>query len=109
MQRLAAELVARCHGLHRGHIGAVCDALTAAGIDPGVWSARSITAALDADMRVRGWSWPDRIERPGAFLASRLRRLDWRPQGPPKGGGTAAASPDKAGRHIGLSRCRRPG
>ena len=98
VQRLAAELVASCHGLHRGHIGAVCDALTAAGIDPGVWSARSITTALDADMRVRGWSWPDRIERPGAFLASRLGRLDWRPQGPPKGGGTAAASPDKAGR-----------
>ena len=34
IQRLAAQLVARTHGLGRGHIGAICDALTAAGIDP---------------------------------------------------------------------------
>ncbi|GAT06207.1 putative uncharacterized protein [Mycolicibacterium fortuitum subsp. acetamidolyticum] len=95
VQRLAAELVARSHGLDRGHIGAVCDAITAAGIDPAVWSARSITEALNADMRARGWSWPDRVERPGAFLAHRLRRLEWRPEGPPKSGGVAAASRDE--------------
>ncbi len=88
VQRLAAELVDRSHGLAQTHIGAICDAITAAGIDPAVWSARAITDALDTDMRARGWSWPDRIERPGAFLASRLRRLDWAP----KSGGTAAAS-----------------
>jgi hypothetical protein len=82
MQRLAAELVCprrgdyrALRGLHRGHIGAVCDALTAAGIDPRIWSARAIIDGLDADMRERGWSWPDHIERSGAFLASRLRRL----------------------------------
>jgi len=87
-------LVRDCHGLDRGHVGAVCDAITAAGIDPTVWSVRTIRDRLDTDMRARGWSWPDRIDRPGAFLASRLRRLEWRPEGPPKSGGYAAASPD---------------
>lgn len=97
VQRLADELVGNtygrrglCHGLHRGHIGAICDAITAAGIDPQVWSARAITVALETDMRQHGWSWPDRIERPGAFLASRLRRLEWRAVTPPKGDRCAA-------------------
>ncbi len=94
IQRLAAQLVARSHGLHHGHIGAICDAITAAGIDPELWSARSITDALNTDMAARGWSWPDHIHRPAAFLASRLRRLAWqRPCGPPNNGG-CAASPD---------------
>lgn len=92
VQRLAAALVARCHGLHRGHIGGICDAITAAGIDPTVWSARAITDALNTDMKTHGWSWPDRIERPGAFLASRLQRLDWQPNEPQKSGGYAATS-----------------
>lgn len=104
IQRLAAQLVVRCHGLDRGHIGAVCDAITGAGIDPGTWSAQSVTDALNGDMRATGWSWPDRIERPGAFLANRLRRL-MRPGGPLNGGGKAAAGPDgnRAGpRHVAL-------
>lgn len=95
VQRLAADLVSRSHGLDRGHIGAVCDAITAAGIDPAAWSARAIVDALNADMRARGWSWPDRVERPGAFLAHRLRRLDWRPEGPPKNRGVTAAGLDE--------------
>jgi hypothetical protein len=96
IQRLAAQLVARTHGLGRGHIGAICDALTAAGIDPAVWSARAITDALDADMRTRGWNWPDHITNPAAFLSSRLRRLSWTtPPAPPKGGGYAAARIDQ--------------
>lgn len=94
VQRLAADLVARSHGLGGVHIGAVCDAITAAGIDPAVWSAVAIKAALEADMRARRSSWPDVIERPGAFLASRLRRIEWRPQGPPQCGGKAAARQD---------------
>jgi len=93
VQRLAAELVARTHGLHRGHIGAVCDAITTAGIDPGTWSARAITAALDTDMKTRGWSWPDRIDHPGAFLASRFKRLDWRPEDGPPSTKAAAVPP----------------
>ena len=99
LQRLAAELVSSSHGLHRGHIGGICDALNSAGIDPEVWTARQITDALNADMRARGWSWPDRIERPGAFLASRLRHLDWRPAGPPTNNdGGYAAGIDKSQR-----------
>lgn len=94
VQRLAAGLVtpaaghgpdndgrrtALIVGLDRGHLGAICDAITAAGIDADAWTPKTLTTALDADMRARGWSWPDRIERPGAFLASRLRRLPARP------------------------------
>ncbi|MCH9732898.1 MAG: rep protein [Actinomycetia bacterium] len=93
VQQLAAQLVNRCHGLSGTHIGAICEAITAAGIDPQLWSARAVTDALNADMTAHGRSWPDRIERPGAFLASRLRRIEWRPEGPPNNGG-CAASPD---------------
>ncbi len=96
IQRLAAQIVARTHGLGRGHIGGICDALAAAGIDPAVWSARAITDALDADMRTRGWNWPDHITKPAAFLSSRLRRLSWTaPPAPPKGGGYAATRIDQ--------------
>ncbi len=95
IQRLAAQLVDRCHGLSGTHIGAICDAINAAGIDPELWSARAITDALNADMATHSWSWPDRIDRPGAFLFSRLRRLNWQPVGlPNNGGGCAATSPE---------------
>ncbi|MDP7707547.1 hypothetical protein [Mycobacterium sp. TY815] len=96
VQRLAAALVTRCHGLQQGHIGGICQAITAAGIDPAVWSARAITDALNTDMAAHGWSWPDRVERPGAFLASRLRRLDWQPNGPQKSGGYEVTGPEEA-------------
>lgn len=97
VQRLAGQLVARAHGLHRGHIGTVCDALTGADIDPHVWTAQALCEALDADMRTSGWVWPNRIERPGAFLAWRLRRLHTRyaDDRTGKGGSTAAARPDR--------------
>ncbi|WP_240630964.1 rep protein, partial [Mycolicibacterium sp. GF69] len=102
VQRLAAELVARTLGLDRAHIGAICDALTTAGIDPTVWTARAVTDALEADMRTRGGTWPDHIANPGAFLHSRLRRLSWAapqptpPQPTTAAGGSAAASSDQA-------------
>ena len=96
VQRLAAGLVAITHGLDRAHIGAICDALTAAGIDPDVWSARAINDKLNADMRARGATWPDHIANPGAFLHSRLRRLSWSPpKAPTKAGGCAAVSIDQ--------------
>lgn len=107
IQRLADELVGNTHGreplclgLHRGHIGSICDALTAAGVDPTVWSARAIKAALEADMRARGSSWPDHIANPGAFLHSRLRRLSWAPETVTKAGGSAAASIDQTPRSV---------
>jgi hypothetical protein len=95
-QKLAAGLVALTHGLDRAHIGAICDALTAAGIDPDVWSARAVNDKLNADMHARGTTWPDHIANPGAFLHSRLRRLSWTPpQTPTKAGGSAAVSIDQ--------------
>ncbi|GAB4717902.1 rep protein [Mycobacterium avium subsp. hominissuis] len=103
VQRLADELVGNaygrepiCRGLHRVHLGAICDALTAAGIDPAVWSAPAIKDALEADMSARGTTWPDTITNPGGFLYSRLRRLAWTtPPAPPKGGGYAATRIDQ--------------
>lgn len=96
LQRLAAGLVAITHGLDRAHIGTICDALTAAGIDPDVWSARAVNDKLNTDMRVRGGTWPDHIANPGAFLHSRLRRLSWTPPEPTtKAGGSAAVSIDQ--------------
>ncbi len=100
---IAAWLAGHSHGLFhatgrpdREHSGALAIALDRSHLDLAAWSGPSIAAALDADMKARGWSWPDRIDRPGAFLASRLRRLDWRPCGLPKSGGAAATSPDGA-------------
>ncbi|GLD02272.1 putative replication protein RepA [Mycobacterium kiyosense] len=108
IQRLAAGLVADTHGLSRVHIGAICDALTTAGIDPTVWTARAITDALNADMRTRGWTWPDHITNPGAFLSSRLRRLSWSPpETPTKAGGCAAGSIDRAPRPVPLTAASR--
>lgn len=108
-QRLAAALVAGTHGLDRAHVGTICDALTAAGIDPTVWTARAITDALNADMRARGWTWPDHIANPGAFLSSRLRRLNWSPpeRSTPKAGGCAAVSLDQTPRPVALTNASR--
>lgn len=80
-QKLAAGVIAQCVGLDKVHPGHICDALTRSALDLDAWTARQITTALNADMRARGWSWPgSSIDRPGAFLASRLRHL---PQQPP--------------------------
>ncbi len=95
-QQLAAGVVANCQGLGAVHTGHICDALARSGLDLDAWTARGITAALNADMRARGWSWPDRIERPGAFLTTRLRRLPVRPDGPHRGGVTAASLDNSA-------------
>ena len=114
VQRLAGQLVARAHGLHRGHIGTVCDALTAAGIDPNTWTAKALCEVLDADMRATGWVWPNRIERPGAFLAWRLRRLHARcgDNHTSQGGSIAAArqdeEPDRAGLNTAALPAQRP-
>ncbi len=88
MQRLAAELVSRMHGMAGGHIGAICDALADAGVDPAASTARQICRHLDADMRETGWSWPNEVQRPGAFLAYRLQRI---------AGRLAAANQEPAG------------
>ena len=74
-QRLAAELVVRNHGLGRAHIGAICDALLVASIDPTAWSAHAITDPWTPICAPVGWTWPDHIYNPRAFLSSRLLRL----------------------------------
>lgn len=90
LQRLAGQLVASSHGIGRGHIGAICDAMAGAGIDPNAWTARQLSDALNADMRATGSTWPDHIEHPAAFLAVRLRRVIAHKNG----SGKAAASLD---------------
>ncbi len=78
LQRLTAQLVDKTIGLDhpgRDHIGALCDAIAGAGINPAAWTAEQLISALNADMREHGWSWPNEIQRPAAFLAARLRRL----------------------------------
>lgn len=95
IQKLAAGIVARSIGLGHVHPGHICDALSRSGLDLHAWSAQQIAAALNADMRARGWSWPDRIHCPGAFLAGRLRRLPQRPVIAPTASTAAlAAAPD---------------
>lgn len=78
-QRLAAAVIAASIGLGHVHTGHICDALSRSGLNLETWTAPAIIAALNADMNASGRSWPDRITRPGAFLASRLRRLPTTP------------------------------
>ena len=75
VQKLAAHIVAGSVGLNAVHPGHICAALTRSGLDLDTWTAPQILESLNADMRATGWFWPHHIERPGAFLASRLRRL----------------------------------
>jgi hypothetical protein len=85
LQQMAAAIIAGSVGLNTVHPGHLCDALARSGLDLTAWTAAQILQALNADMRKTGWSWPNHIERPGAFLASRLRRLPQTPQvNPPR-------------------------
>jgi len=81
LQKLAAQLITQTHGLDRRtqHVGVICEAITAAQLDPSAWTAGKIKTALEADMRATGTCWPDHIRCPAAFLSSRLRRLPARP------------------------------
>jgi hypothetical protein len=79
-QKLAAGVISGSLGLDAVHPGHICDALDRSGIDVDAWTAPQLLAALNADMRKTGWSWPDHVQRPGAFLASRLRRLPTTPE-----------------------------
>lgn len=40
------------------------------------WTPRDVHRALDEVLRARGWSVPDRIEHPAAYLAALLRDVD---------------------------------
>lgn len=71
--------------LSRGkrHLGNICDALSAAGIDPTRWTAAQVVRRLDLQAHSRGWTWPTTIANPGAYLRWRLSQLDW--TAPPEG------------------------
>ncbi len=60
-----------------GHLGAVADAIVAAGIDTARWLGHEIEDRLNRDNKDRGWSTPDRIRQPIAYLRTRLAALDW--------------------------------
>lgn len=107
LQRLAADLVSQTQGLANGHIGAICDVLSAAGIDPNRITAQRIRRLLEADMRERGWSWPDEIERPAAFLAYGLNRISDKLTSSPSvevGVSADRIDEDPAGRAVSVSR-----
>lgn len=54
VQRLSAELVDRWTWLGKGHIGAVCDALTSSGITED-WTSRDVADAVDRWHQDRHW------------------------------------------------------
>lgn len=89
VQLLAAGVVDGSRGLDQGHIGRICDVLIDSGLDLAAWTAKTLLAALNADMKTRGWDWPNHIENPASFLRSRLALLPVRPAGAPASGAAA--------------------
>ncbi|MGE2772618.1 hypothetical protein ACQGAO_30835 [Rhodococcus sp. 1.20] len=78
IQRAAAELIAHAPALKpAGHIGTICDTLQQTGIDTTRWTGRDIARQLTTDTQQRGWTWPNHIPRPSAFLRWRLTHIDW--------------------------------
>lgn len=79
VKRLVAGLVRRCHGLDTGvgRLSRLWRVVAASGIDPRRWSAADVVAELNRDGRESAISWPDRLKSPAAYLAWRLRRIDW--------------------------------
>jgi len=93
LQLLAADLVDRVRSLGHAHIGHICDALAKSGLELSAWDGKTLQTVLDADMKTRGWDWPNHVERPGAFLLSRLRLL---PAHPPAAAQAAVRIPRPA-------------
>ena len=97
VQLLAADLVREAPlSFGHAHIGHICDALMASGLDLSAWTGKSLKQALDADTKARGWNSPKRVERPGAFLLSRLQLLPTRPAVTEPGGLAARLAARKA-------------
>ncbi len=97
VQLLAADLVREAPlSFGHGHIGQICDALMASGLDLAAWTGKSLMQALDADTKARGWNSPKRVERPGAFLLARLQLLPTRPAVVEPGGLAARRAARKA-------------
>lgn len=99
LQRAAAVLEQRIHGLPRNehrhldqHVGVLATAITAAGIDTTRYTGADILTCLDRDTAARGWSWPNHISNPHAFLTMRLSQIDWSPPSPTEHARHAAAA-----------------
>jgi hypothetical protein len=85
LQRAAAELVKHAPALAPpGHIGAVCDVLSRAGIDHTRWTGRDIARTLSRDTKERGWIWPTAasLTSPLAYLKYRISGIDWARESP---------------------------
>ncbi|KJF19342.1 hypothetical protein SZ00_06269 (plasmid) [Rhodococcus sp. AD45] len=85
LQRAAAELITHAPALTPpGHIGAVCDILRNAGVDPTRWTGRDIARTLSRDTAQRGWIWPTTasLTSPLAYLRRRLDAIDWTGKSP---------------------------
>ncbi|WP_461666645.1 hypothetical protein [Gordonia sputi] len=116
LQRLVAGVLARARGLddvtdalqsraqpvppswrsegtyqRERHLGRICDAFVAAGIDPDVWTAAAVTRRLDLHARSHGWTWPTAIHNPSAYLRWRLTQLEWTTPAPSRSDGCGIA------------------
>ncbi|PKZ63579.1 hypothetical protein CYJ73_21185 [Gordonia terrae] len=77
------------------HLGQICDALIAAGIDPSVWTAGAVVARLNDHGRIANMSWPDTIHNPAGYLRCRLEPIDWTTPNPaPAPAQTTTTAPD---------------
>lgn len=85
-QKIAAWLASHAIGLNakpgQHVVGQICAALTRSHLDLPAWTGPALVAALNEHMRLAGKSWPNQIQRPGAFIAYRLRDLPERPLRP---------------------------
>ena len=69
-QKLAAGLERRLFWLAGfGHIGRVCDVLTATGVNASAWTPSSLANALNSFTEQRGWATPHKISNPLAYLS----------------------------------------
>jgi hypothetical protein len=103
-QRLAAWLASTSVGLStrpgQHVVGQICDALTSSHLHLDAWTGTRLVQALNDDMRANRLTWPDHIDRPGPFLAARLRRLPPEPPHPQR----AARSPNAEPQPVSPSR-----
>lgn len=77
VQRLVAEMVARTPALERvKHLGSLCRVVEQSGLDTTRWTGRDLVEAINADTKRRGWTFPDRLDNPAAWLRWRLANLD---------------------------------
>lgn len=77
LQTLAAKLALRVPWLGRGHLGALCQTLALAGVDPTRWDVPGLLGAIDERNRALGWdaSIPETQHRRLRLLAHQLAQV----------------------------------